>query len=72
VPDRSVRTATDVESGVEAVTEAAPDCVVAGHCETLDGLALLERVRTVDQDVPFVLYPDRWCPRCPRRPPGCP
>ncbi len=58
VPDGSIRTATDVESGVEAVTEVAPDCVVAGHCDALDGLTLLERVRTVDPDVPVVLYPE--------------
>ncbi len=50
-------TATDVDGVVEAVATDRVDCVVSDHRPPeFDGLAVLERVRSIDESLPLVLF----------------
>jgi PAS domain S-box-containing protein len=56
-PAFAVSTSTRPEDALELVREEAFDCVVSDHdMPGLTGLELLEEVREVDPDVPFILF----------------
>ncbi|WP_157744183.1 PAS domain S-box protein [Halopenitus persicus] len=53
----TVVTETDAHAGLDRVREGAIDCIVSDYdMPDLTGLALLEHVREIDPDVPFVLF----------------
>lgn len=52
-----VTTTTDPDRGVQFVTEGAADLVVSDYrMETCSGIEFLERVRSVDAELPFVMF----------------
>ncbi|WP_081927477.1 hybrid sensor histidine kinase/response regulator [Halobellus rufus] len=56
----SVYTSTDPESALERIEGERIDCVVSDYeMPEIDGLELLERVRALDRDVPFILFTGR-------------
>ncbi|WP_251329487.1 PAS domain-containing protein [Haloplanus pelagicus] len=60
VGDAEIRTATTAAEALELVSAWPADCVVAASrlpAGDGGGLALLERVRAVEPDLPFVLHP---------------
>ncbi|GAB7010665.1 hypothetical protein JCM31271_26080 [Halorubrum trueperi] len=53
----TVETATDASSALERIRSESFDCVVSEYdLPDSDGIELLERTRTVDPDLPFVLH----------------
>jgi len=55
--DLAVRSETDPDRAIERLAEERIDCIVSGHePPELDGLAFLEEVRSIDSDLPFVLF----------------
>lgn len=52
-----VTTTTDPDRGLELVAAGAADLVVSDYkMERCSGIAFLERVRSLDADLPFVLF----------------
>src|SRR6056297_3038675 len=52
----STRTTTDVDGTVGALGTSPIDCLVSDHRPTeFDGVALLERVRSIDESIPVVV-----------------
>ncbi|MFW5919455.1 MAG: response regulator [Halanaeroarchaeum sp.] len=55
--DIEVRTATSGQEALETIETERVDCVVSDYdMPGMDGLALLEAVRGIDPDLPFVLF----------------
>ncbi|WP_336024967.1 hybrid sensor histidine kinase/response regulator [Halobellus salinisoli] len=56
----TVYTSTDAESALERIEGERIDCVVSDYeMPEMDGLELLERVRGLGRDVPFILFTGR-------------
>ena len=54
----TVETATTAEAGLEAVAEEQYDCVVSSYkLPSENGVAFLRDVRTLDSNLPVILYP---------------
>ncbi|MFO7925723.1 MAG: PAS domain S-box protein [Halobacteriota archaeon] len=67
-PSLSVRIVRTGEDGMRALTGKSIDCVVSEYeLPDTDGLALFDELRTIEADVPVILYPKRHADRMATR-----